>query len=63
MIVVTSENGVAFASKDDGQTFQQLPLALGMAVFGVAEAANHDLVFVGSAGIRVASQQGLSGGG
>lgn len=62
MVVVTSENGVAFASKDDGQTFQQLPLTLGMAVFGVAEAANRDLVFVGSAGIRVASQQGISNG-
>ena len=57
--MVTGENGSAYASADDGQSFQILPLNLGMAVFGVTQASNGDLIFIGSAGVRANSSIGI----
>lgn len=52
-IVVVSEDGGVLESKDDGRTFQNLNLNEGMALFGLAQADNGDVVFVGSNGVRV----------
>jgi photosystem II stability/assembly factor-like uncharacterized protein len=52
-IVLISENGGVFESKDDGVTFQSVSVNLGMAPFALIQAANGDVVFVGSGGVRV----------
>lgn len=52
-ILLVSEAGAIFESKDDGQTFRALPLSEGMALFDVMQAANGNVVFVGSGGVRV----------
>ncbi|WP_297494761.1 YCF48-related protein [Acidocella sp.] len=53
VILLTSEDGNLFESQDDGQTFNVVGANLRMGVFGVTQAANGDLVFVGSGGVRV----------
>jgi photosystem II stability/assembly factor-like uncharacterized protein len=59
MIVVASENSEIFASSDDGQSFAPLPLNVGMAPYAVTQAANGNLVFVGSGGVRLATKADL----
>ncbi len=63
MIIVASENSEIFASSDDGQSFAPLPLNLGMAPYGVTQAANGNLIFVGSGGVRVVTKADLRHGG
>ncbi len=52
-VVVISEDGRVFGSTDDGVSFHQLPLTDDMALFGLAQADNGDVIFVGSGGVRV----------
>lgn len=52
-VVILSEAGGTFASMDDGQSFQMLSLNEGMALYGIQQAANGDVVLVGSDGVRV----------
>jgi photosystem II stability/assembly factor-like uncharacterized protein len=52
-IIVTSEAGGIYLSKDDGQSFALMPENEGMALFDVVQAANGNLVFVGSGGVSV----------
>jgi hypothetical protein len=42
-----------FESKDDGQTFKNLALNEGMALYGLIQADNGNIVFVGSNGVQV----------
>jgi len=62
-VVVTSENSEIFASSDDGQSFAALPLNVGMAPYGVTQAVNGALVFVGSGGVRLVPKANLQIGG
>ncbi|WP_297493596.1 YCF48-related protein [Acidocella sp.] len=52
-ILVVSEDGGVFASQDDGQNFKSIGLNEGMALYGVTQAPNGDVVFAGSNGVRV----------
>jgi photosystem II stability/assembly factor-like uncharacterized protein len=52
-ILTVSEDGGVFESKDDGLTFQNIAVNNGMAPFALTQAANGDIVFVGSGGVRV----------
>ena len=52
-IVIVSEDGTVYESADDGVTFQGLNLNEGMALYGLIQASNGDVVFVGSGGVRV----------
>ena len=52
-ILLTSEDGNLFISHDDGQNFAPVGANLKMGVFGLTQAANGDVVFVGSGGVRV----------
>lgn len=57
--VVISENGDLFVSRDQGADFFPSAADLGMDLFGVAQAPNGDLVFVGTDGIRVMPESSL----
>lgn len=61
-IVVISENGTVYMSNDDGRSFHAAPEVVGMGLFDVIAAANGDLVFVGSGGVRVVPQKAIMGG-
>jgi photosystem II stability/assembly factor-like uncharacterized protein len=52
-ILVVSEDGGVFESTDDGQNFVNIALNEGMALYDLTQAANGDVVFVGSGGVRV----------
>lgn len=52
-VLVVDEDGGMHESKDDGQSFQNVDLNERMALFGLVQAANGDVVFVGSGGVRV----------
>jgi photosystem II stability/assembly factor-like uncharacterized protein len=52
-ILIVSEDGGVFESKDDGQTFKNLALNEGMALYGLIQADNGNIVFVGSNGVQV----------
>lgn len=53
MILVISEAGWVYFSSDNGATFNALANNEGMGLFGVTQAANGDVVFVGDNGVRV----------
>jgi photosystem II stability/assembly factor-like uncharacterized protein len=57
-ILVVSEDGTIYESADDGLSFHALTLNEGMALYGLAQASNGDVVLVGSGGVRVV-QTGL----
>lgn len=52
-ILLTDEEGNVLESKDDGQSFTNAAPNLKMGVFGLIQAGNGDIVFVGSGGVRV----------
>jgi photosystem II stability/assembly factor-like uncharacterized protein len=52
-ILLVSEAGAMFISKDQGNSFSLVPGIQPMAVFDIEEAPNHDLVVVGSGGVSV----------
>ncbi len=52
-ILLASEDGNLFISHDDGQNFTPVGENLKMGVFGLTQAANGNVVFVGSGGVRV----------
>jgi photosystem II stability/assembly factor-like uncharacterized protein len=60
-ILLTSEDGNLFESQDDGKNFAPAGANLRMGVFGVTQAANGDLVFVGSGGVRVSPAASFAG--
>jgi photosystem II stability/assembly factor-like uncharacterized protein len=62
-IVVVSDSGNIIRSTDDGQTFSAIPGAFGMGLYDVTTAANGNLVFVGSGGVRVIQPTDLAIGG
>ncbi len=55
-VVVVSEDGGVFGSTDDGVSFHLLPVTEDMALFGLVQANNGDVIFVGSGGVRVVSK-------
>jgi hypothetical protein len=57
---MASEDGGVFVSTDKGVTFHAAPGNQGMGLFGVTQAANGDVVFAGTNGVRVVSQASLN---
>jgi photosystem II stability/assembly factor-like uncharacterized protein len=53
ILVVTAESGRIFISRDHGHSFTQLPDAPPMSVYDITQAADNDLVAVGSGGVSV----------
>lgn len=51
LIVVGSESGILYTSKDHAQSFTQFAQPQPQAIFGLVQAANGDLVIVGSGGV------------
>ncbi len=58
-IVVASESGTLYISPSHRNKFRMLPIALPMAAFDIVQAANDDLVIVGSSGIARVSVRNL----
>lgn len=52
-ILLVTEAGDIYESKDDGQSFRQVPPNEGMGLFSLTQAANGDVVLIGSGGVRV----------
>jgi photosystem II stability/assembly factor-like uncharacterized protein len=52
-ILITDESGGVFISIDDGITFRRMQENQGMALYGVTQATNGDVVLAGDTGIRV----------
>jgi photosystem II stability/assembly factor-like uncharacterized protein len=50
-IVVVCEDGLVYISNDHARTFHQSPAVQPMALFGVSEAADGDLILVGNLGV------------
>jgi photosystem II stability/assembly factor-like uncharacterized protein len=59
-ILVLSETGGMLLSNDHGASFRLLSVNEDMGIFGAAQAANGDVVFLGSGGVRVISTAGLN---
>jgi photosystem II stability/assembly factor-like uncharacterized protein len=59
-IIAVSEAGDVYASDDDGLTFHVSGGNQGMGLFDLVQAANGDIVFVGTGGVRVAPQAVLN---
>jgi len=58
-ILIATETGGMLLSNDHGASFRLLSVNEDMGIFDAAQAANGDVVFVGSGGVRVLSQAGL----
>lgn len=59
-VAVVTEAGNLFISSDDGMSFRAAPRNEGMGLFGIAQAANGDVVLVGSTGVVVVPGSTLS---
>lgn len=53
VIIVGDEAGTIYLSRDQGKTFTPMPQVLPMEIFGLTEAADHDVIAVGNAGVIV----------
>lgn len=52
-ILVVTESGNIFVSSDNGANFRMVGRNMGMALFGVVQAADGDAVLIGASGVRV----------
>jgi photosystem II stability/assembly factor-like uncharacterized protein len=52
-MLVGSESGHLYISKDQGASFRELPTVLPMAIYGMIQAANRNVVAVGNVGISL----------
>ncbi|GLR68383.1 hypothetical protein GCM10010909_30640 [Acidocella aquatica] len=59
-ILLANEAGNVFLSSDNGKNFHMIPGNQGMGIFGVAQAANGNVVLVGTSGVRVVPLSSLN---
>jgi photosystem II stability/assembly factor-like uncharacterized protein len=59
-MLVGSESGHLYISQDEGATFRELPAALPMAIYGMVQAANDNVVAVGNVGVSIISASMLN---
>jgi len=59
-MLVGSESGHLYISEDEGATFRELPAALPMAIYGMVQAANDNVVAVGNVGVSIISASMLN---
>jgi hypothetical protein len=59
-ILLANEAGIVLLSSDHGANFHMIPGNQGMGIFGVAQAANGNVVLVGTGGVRVVPLSSLN---
>jgi photosystem II stability/assembly factor-like uncharacterized protein len=59
-ILLASEDGALYVSYDHAQSFERLPQTLPMAIYGLAQAPDGDVIAAGNAGIMAVPAQNFS---